>query len=102
MIILANILIIVFYDIPNTNKIIDKKEKASKQNVKQIFKTGFYTFAITFLGLYILNASKYAIDNFMSEDIQAIYGIIIMPATVMSLFGQFIIHPFLALSIVER
>lgn len=95
MIILANILIIVFYDIPNTNKIIDKKEKASKQNVKQIFKTGFYTFAITFLGLYILNASKYAIDNFMSEDIQAIYGIIIMPATVMSLFGQFIIHPFL-------
>ena len=41
------------------------------------------------------NAQKYAIDSFLSEDIQAIFGIIIMPATVMGLLAQFLIHPYL-------
>lgn len=42
-----------------------------------------------------MNVPKYAIDDFLNEHIQAIYGIIIMPATVVGLFGQFIIHPYL-------
>ena len=41
------------------------------------------------------NAPKYAIDKFLTEDIQAIFGIIIMPATVMGLVAQFLIHPYL-------
>lgn len=94
-IIVCNLIFILIYDVPNVLQKIEENSKIQKNNVIKIFKNGFFTFAITFLGLYIINASKYSIDNFLSEDIQAIYGIIIMPATVISLFGQFIIHPYL-------
>lgn len=50
---------------------------------------------MSFLGVYITNAQKYSIDIFMTEDIQAVFGIIIMPATVMGLLAQFLIHPYL-------
>ena len=72
-----------------------QKQEIKFKNVIRIYKTGFFIFAISFLGLYIMNVPKYAIDDFLNEHIQAIYGIIIMPATVVGLFGQFIIHPYL-------
>lgn len=95
MIVIANILVVLVYDIPNILKIVDIKQKIKISNVLRIYKTGFFIFAISFLGLYIMNAPKYAIDDFLTENIQAIYGIIIMPATVVGLLGQFIIHPYL-------
>ncbi len=95
MIVIANILVVLVYDIPNILKIVDIKRKIKISNVLRIYKTGFFIFAISFLGLYIMNAPKYAIDDFLTENIQAIYGIIIMPATVVGLLGQFIIHPYL-------
>ena len=95
MIIITNFLVIVLYDLPNVLKVIDKKQEIKFKNVIRIYKTGFFIFAISFLGLYIMNVPKYAIDDFLNEHIQAIYGIIIMPATVVGLFGQFIIHPYL-------
>ena len=52
-------------------------------------------FVNSFAGIYILNAPKYAIDSYLTDDIQAIYGYIMMPATVMTLFTQFIVMPFL-------
>lgn len=95
MIVIANFLVIIFYDIVNIRNLISKEEKVELKNVLRIYKTGFFIFAITFLGLYVMNAPKYAIDDYLSEHIQAIYGIIIMPATVVGLFAQFIIHPYL-------
>lgn len=64
-------------------------------NVFSILKSEFFVFFNSFAGIYILNAPKYAIDGFLTEDIQAIYGYIMMPATVMTLFTQFIVMPFL-------
>lgn len=95
MIVLMNILVLIIYDIPNILKFVDIKQNIRKEKVFRIFKTGFFIFAISFLGLYIMNAPKYAIDDYLNEHIQAIYGIIIMPATVIGLFAQFIIHPYL-------
>ena len=95
MIVISNLLVICTYDFINVRKLIKKEEKVQYKNVFRIYKTGFFVFAITFLSLYVMNAPKYAIDDYLNEHIQAIYGIIIMPATVMSLFAQFIIHPYL-------
>lgn len=95
MIVISNLIIILLYDFVNIRKLINKEEKIQYKNVLKIYKTGFFVFAISFLGLYIMNAPKYAIDDYLSEHIQAIYGIIIMPATVIGLFAQFIIHPYL-------
>lgn len=95
MIVLSNLIVIIVYDIKNVLEVIDKKEEIKLKNVFRIFKTGFFVFAISFLGIYIMNAPKYAIDDYLNENLQAIYGIIVMPATVVGLFGQFIIHPYL-------
>ena len=93
--VVVNLIIILFYDTFNIKQFISKDETINKKSILKIFRNGFFTFAIAFLGVYLTNAQKYAIDNFLTENIQAIFGIIIMPATVMGLLAQFIIHPFL-------
>ena len=95
LIILTWIVIIVIYDLKNIKNIIPKESKYNTNEIKMIFKKGFFVFALTFLALYILNAPKYSIDSFGTDEMQAIFGIIIMPATVMGLIGQLIIHPYL-------
>lgn len=95
--ILIYILFLLFYDLRQCNlkKVI--KEKLNLANVKEIFYRGFPTFFTAFLTIYIINSSKYVIDKFSSNSDQAIFGIIIMPATIMILIAQFVIHPFLTM-----
>lgn len=45
------------------------------------------------LSIYIGNVPKYMIDAYMSEDIQAIFGYIMMPVFVIMLLNQFIYQP---------
>lgn len=94
-IITVSIIVLIIYDARKTLKFVDLKIKVKKENIIKIFKLGFYTFAIAFLGLYILNAPKYAIDTYLENNYQTIFGIIVMPATVIGLVAQFLIHPFL-------
>ncbi|MBQ7410859.1 MAG: lipopolysaccharide biosynthesis protein [Clostridia bacterium] len=95
-VIVVNLAVLIVYDyFIVTRKLIDNKFKINKENVLSIFKSEFFVFVNSFAGIYILNAPKYAIDSFLTEDIQAIYGYIMMPATVMTLFTQFIVMPFL-------
>ena len=94
-IIITNIIIMFFYDCNKSRKFIDKSIKINKKNVLKIFKNGFFAFGIAILGVYVLNAPKYAIDNYLSNDFQTIFGIIVMPATVIGLVAQFLIHPYL-------
>lgn len=93
--IIACILIIIFYDFRKTYSYIDLKIKIDWHNVLNILKKGFFVFAISFLGMYVVNAPKYSIDSFLTNDYQTIFGIIVMPATIMSLIAQFLIHPYL-------
>ena len=95
-VIVVNIVVLIIFDyLMITRKLIDNTRKINKENVLSIFKSEFFVFVNSFAGIYILNAPKYAIDSFLTEDIQAIYGYIMMPATVMTLFTQFIVMPFL-------
>lgn len=95
-VIIVNLLILIVYDfLIVTKKLIKPEFKVNKENIKIILKSEFFVFANSFAGIYILNAPKYAIDTYLTEDIQAIYGYIMMPATVMILFTQFIVMPFM-------
>lgn len=94
-VIIVNIVILVVYDYLMISKKLIEKDPINKENVLSIIKSEFFVFVNSFAGIYILNAPKYAIDSFLTEDIQAIYGYIMMPATVMTLFTQFIVMPFL-------
>lgn len=87
-------LVLVCYDIRNANKFLVKK-KESRGRVFQIMKNGTSVFIITLLTQYVINAPKYAIDSFSTNEVQTIYGIIAMPATVIILISQFLIYPFL-------
>lgn len=95
-VIIVNLVILILYDyFIITRKLIYKNTKIDLKNVLSILKSEFFVFVNSFAGIYILNAPKYAIDRYLTEDIQAIYGYIMMPATVMTLFTQFIVMPFL-------
>lgn len=94
--VIINLLVLIVYDyLIVSRKLIDKNSKVIKENVLSILKSEFFVFVNSFAGIYILNAPKYAIDSYLTEDIQAIYGYIMMPATVMTLFTQFIVMPVL-------
>lgn len=92
--IMTNLAITVFYDYKNF-KPIYKKNNYNPINNKELFKLGIFVFGFTFLTQYMLNAPKYAIDDLLSDEMQAIYGIVSMPASFIVLCSQFIIQPLL-------
>lgn len=93
--IVVNIVFVYLYDKKNLSKIKMTKTIYSWKANKNLLIDGFFTFVLTFLGLYVINASRYAIDDLLEESLQTIFGIIIMPATFMGLFAQYIIQPIL-------
>ncbi len=95
MIILWNIIFILFYDIRNLKQINFKLEKVNQLKAIELVKKGFFAFGFSFLTLYVINAPKYAIDVLLTNKYQTVFGIVAMPATVLILFGQYIIQPFL-------
>lgn len=92
-IILINVVVMLLYDAKNIKKVQQMKTKYSNKAIFRLFRIGFFTFILTFLGNYLINAPRYAIDDMLVNDSQTIFGIIIMPATFMGLLGQYIIQP---------
>lgn len=75
-----------------------------KEDVRQIaklFKAVFPLFAISFLALYENNMPKYAIDAYLTDEIQACYGFVAMPVFVIGLLNNFIYQPTLVAMAVE-
>ena len=94
-IIIVNIVTIIFFDLLFVKLLVNKDDKFDIKNSLLILKTDFFVFANSFAGIYVLNAPKYAIDKYSNDDMQAIFSYIIMPATVIILFAQFVFMPFL-------
>ena len=94
-IILMNIIVLCIYDIKNAIKLGIAKTKYINEKNFTLLKLGFFTFILTFLAQYVINSSRYAIDDLLENNFQTIFGIIIMPATFMGLLGQFIVQPIL-------
>ena len=63
--------------------------------IKWLTIEGFPLFASLFLNMYISNAPKYAIDAYLTEEIQAQYNMIFMPAFAVMLIANFIFNPIL-------
>lgn len=93
--VIADLFILAIYDIRNAKLDLLKNYRFDKNKVLKIFKEGFFAFLFTFLNLFLINIAKFAIDFNLPNKMQTIYGIIIMPATVISLVSQFIIHPYM-------
>lgn len=91
--IVVDIAVLFFVDIRYSLKYQEKSSKINYQAVYKIFILGFFTFGFSFIANYLVNAPRYAIDSIMSEEYQTIFGIVVMPATIIMLINQFIIQP---------
>lgn len=92
---ISYLIIMFLYDFQNINLKAFSLKQVKWNNVFLIFKKGFFSFSLSFLTMYILNIPRYIIDSQMEEKFSTIFGILIMPASVMVLIAQFILHPFL-------
>lgn len=66
-----------------------------KEKIRELLIEGFPLFVSLFLNMYLCNAPKYAIDAYLSEEIQALYNLIFMPAFAVQMVANFIFNPIL-------
>lgn len=92
--IIVNLLFLFTFDYKNIKNKFSKSKFDSQIN-KKLLCLGFSTFLYSFLSIYVSSATKYAINSFTTDEIQAIYGIIIMPASFLSMVSNYLIQPFL-------
>lgn len=60
-----------------------------------LFKDTLPLFVGAFVMMYVSNAPKYAINTYYTNDLQNIYNILFMPASVINLFSIFVFRPLL-------
>ena len=86
--------VFIVYDFRNLKKEMYDKKFYALNGIK-IFLRGKFAFLFNFLLIYIASAPKYVMDKYLTDELQAIFGIILMPATLISLCGQYLLNPFL-------
>ncbi len=91
----VNLFFVIFLERYQARKCERWKTKFFFDDIKKYFMANLMICILTFTTNYLINVPKYAIDKFLTSDIQALFGIIIMPATVMLLIGNFIMNPLL-------
>lgn len=87
------LLVTFSYDIPSTKKYLSKE--FSMKKVIALFPSGFYAFAYYFLNVYLSNAAKYALDGKVTSSEQALFSIVLMPATLISLCAVYLLQPYI-------
>lgn len=93
VLIFVNIFVLLVYDFRNAKLSLKRQFDFSKMIF--LLKSGFSVFGFTFLTLYLINVSKFAIDLYYTDNYQTIFTILLMPATIVVLFGQYLVQPFL-------
>lgn len=90
---LITILFLFFVDQKIANQVESIKMYFSSKELKSLFTKASYVCMFSLIVTIGINIPKYAIDAFSTEEVQAIYGIVSMPATFVMLLGQFILQP---------
>ena len=93
--IIVNLIFFFAYDLPNYRKLHNTKIKLIFNKLKPLFKSCLPIFIFSALAIYLSNCQKYILPYYEPDDIQAIFGILIMPATVLGLIGSYLINPFI-------
>ncbi len=71
------------------------RPRFQRQQMRSLALVGLPLFLSYFLSMYVGNAPKYAIDAYLSDEIQAYYNFIFMPAFAVQLLANFIFNPIL-------
>ncbi len=86
-------IVTLIYDIPSIRQYLQKSYSIKKAFT--LFYSGFYAFAYYFLNVYLSNASKYALDGKVTSSEQAMFGIVLMPATLINLCAIYLLQPYI-------
>ena len=92
---ILSFLVCLIINIPFVRQYKNIKLDFSFRPLKRLLIDCFPLFAASFLSLYIYNSPKYAIDGYLTEEIQTYYGILFMPAFIINLFSEFAFKPLL-------
>lgn len=92
---LADISVFIFYDLFKLRHYSIVKNNFTIRVFKILLFCGFSTFAFFFLNQFFINVQKYIIDALLDNYSQTIFGIILMPATFISVCSLLIINPFI-------
>lgn len=90
--IITDILFLIFYDMKKS--LIYKENIKKDKNFVDIFNATSFYFGFAFLSSFLVNIPRYFVDGFLNDKVQGIFGILIMPATMVSLLATFILQPF--------
>ncbi|MBE5848007.1 MAG: hypothetical protein E7300_10060 [Lachnospiraceae bacterium] len=74
-------------------RLYEKRAHAEFTDVRSLLISNFSLFASFFLQMYLSNAPRYAINSELSDEIQAIYGYLIMPIFLITMFSSFMVQP---------
>lgn len=95
LMVVINASLFLLYDIKIGKQYKDTNVIIETMKIKELLYKCFPLFLSTFLMMYYLNASKYAINTFMDEYSQGIYNILYMLTFVINLFAIFFMQPIL-------
>lgn len=91
----ADLVVLFFYDCEKLKTYKVVYEKINKNATKLLLIGGLSICAFNFLSYILTNTPKFAIDDIMLESDQAVFGIILMPATLIAICTNFIVQPFI-------
>lgn len=86
---------VLVYSVPFVKRQTSLSFRIKKSPIKGLIKACMPLFMGLFLQILINNIPKYAIDYYHTEEMQAYYNIIFMPALVITMFSGFVFRPLL-------
>ena len=92
---LTNLIIWIAYDRRLVKQYNTERCSKNKQEIKEVIYACFPLFVSMFLNNYIINAPKYAIDKYMTYEMQTYFNIIYLPTFVINLMSIFVLKPML-------
>lgn len=92
---ISGIIILLFFDLRITSKIIKIKLKFNKDDIKKILKECLPLCISTLVSMYVINSVKYSIDLYGNNEMQTYFNILYMPTFAINLISLLLIKPFL-------
>lgn len=92
---IVSVLHILLFDFRISHAYGSLREKPDFSAMKTLFLACIPLFIGNFMSSYVINAPKYAIDKYLTDEIQNHFGFLLMPAFVINLFSLFAFRPML-------
>lgn len=95
LMLIMEIIWLFLFDYHNGKAFAKYDERISGKKMTKLLLTCLPLCIGSFMVNYMMNAPKYAIDMYLNDVIQNVYGFLVMPAFVINLFSLFVFRPLL-------